>query len=88
MSFWLIRFKFGSIRLISWIGELFSLIRWRVGVGGSGRCAGKEGRENKESRSLCVIALLWREQNIAAEGCEGVSAYIHSICLAKMIAMG
>ena len=48
----------------------------------------KEGRGNKESRSLCVIALLWREQNIAAEGCEGVSAYIHSICLAKMIAMG
>ena len=48
-------------------GELFSLMRWRFGEGGSRRCAGKEERENKESRSLCVIALLWREQNIAAE---------------------
>ena len=45
---------------------------------------GREGRENKESRSLCVIALLWREQNIALEGGDGevVTEYIHSICLA------
>ena len=82
VSFWLIHFKFGSICLISWIGELVSSFLWyggdlaRVGMGGE---RGREGRENKESRSLCVITLLWRQQNIAAEGGEVVSAYIHSI---------
>ena len=30
----------------------------------------EEGRENKESRSLCVITLLWRQQNIAVGGGE------------------
>ena len=54
VSFWLIHFKFGSICLISWIGELFfdTVASWRSRVG-VGVERGRKG-ERTRSHARCV----------------------------------